>query len=512
MNKIILITLFLFSLAFPARTQDPLRVEIKAKMENDVFNLMPCGEHGLLVFYQSIRMQDEKQRLWIFTFYDESLEPQREYEVPLAEGVFYKEYLTDSLAGYMIFHNPNNIKDDEFNLQVVKFDYLQKQFSFIRGRISEKAELADAALMKQKVYFGFNMKRYETGLFYADFNKHIFGTIDLNPPDKALVETIYPDRQNGLVRVMVNDFLSRKENQFLLYNFSEEGSLISRLSIKPEDEEIELNSVRMTNSGNKLMLIGTYNNSSGRLSDIKNEDEVISAGLYVSAVEGNRVEFIKLHNFLEFQNFTTYVNASELFRLRRKSMKNPGNPQEYSLNYRLLLHDIQKKDGEYILLAESYYPDYRTVSYITYDYYGRPFPQTYSVFEGYKYFSGIIAGFDNKGNLLWDNGIKVMGLTTFRLEKKLVGFFSGDDLVLAYNTQGKVASEIFDNGITVGDFEYINLEQKYKKDKLMKAANSGIMHWYDSYFICFGYQEIRNNALPGNSRRTVFYINKLAFE
>ena len=36
-------------------------------------------------------------------------------------------------------------------------------------------------------------------------------------------------------------------------------------------------------------------------------------------------------------------------------------------------------------------------------------------------------------------------------------------------------------------------------------------YWYNDYFLCFGYQEIKNIALGQNNKRKVFFINKMEF-
>ena len=57
----------------------------------------------------------------------------------------------------------------------------------------------------------------------------------------------------------------------------------------------------------------------------------------------------------------------------------------------------------------------------------------------------------------------------------------------------------------------ISIESKFKGDKVMEDLGSKMIHWYQNYFICYGYQQIRNNRVSGG-KRTVFYFNKLAFK
>ena len=182
------------------------------------------------------------------------------------------------------------------------------------------------------------------------------------------------------------------------------------------------------------------------------------------------------------------------------------------MNYQLLLHDIIIHNQQYVQVAEAYYPEYNTVSYMTYDYYGRPIMQSYTVFDGYKFFNFVVAGFDGDGNLIWDNGSDIWNVKTNFLEEQLTAHFDMNDLVLAYNSEGKIASHVYENGLEIGDLEYAPLELRHKADRLMEDNGSIIIPWHSKYFLCYGYQKIRNNSVANLNKRTVFYMNKVAFE
>lgn len=492
-------------------SNDPVRIEIKAEIKNDNFNVVPCSKYGALVFYETVNMFSEKERVWVFTLFNEKLKRIKEFEVPVAEGVYYQGYILDSLAAYLVFYNNDRVKSDEYNFQILKYDFQSEDFNVLRALTAEKADLVDAEVLNDKVFLGFDLKKHNIGIYLADFKQGIFKEIEFNNIDRDLIEDIYVDNLAKDVKIIVNNFYTRKKNQLLVYSYYPDGEEKNVFAVHASDPDIELNSARMISlSSDQQLVIGTYNNAASHSSDLKNEDEIVSAGVYISRIQNSEQEFLKFYNFLDFDNFNAYVNASEVFRLKRKSGK--SSERDYSLNYRLLLHDILKKGNEYVLFAEAYYPEYRTVSYISYDYYGRPFPQTYTVFDGYKFFSGIVTGFDSSGELLWDNGIKIWDIVSFKLEKRVDAFFDKDDLVLAYNNLGKIAYEIYNDGIVIGDFEYVDLERKHSKDKLMEEANSNMLRWYDKYFLCYGYQEIKNSSLANREKREVFYLNKVAFD
>jgi hypothetical protein len=184
---------------------------------------------------------------------------------------------------------------------------------------------------------------------------------------------------------------------------------------------------------------------------------------------------------------------------------------EFSFNYSLLLHELQMVDNQFVLFMESYYPDYRTVSDITYDYWGRPIPQSYTVFEGYKYISTMVAGFNRNGELMWDNSMEMYNLNTYELQKKVNMFTDSTDIVVYYNEGGRLTFKAFDKDISLTGLVHTQLDPYYRGDNIQETGYEGAVHWYDDNFLCHGYQRIRNTSLIEQSRRTIFYISKVGF-
>ena len=85
-------------------------------------------------------------------------------------------------------------------------------------------------------------------------------------------------------------------------------------------------------------------------------------------------------------------------------------------------------------------------------------------------------------------------------------------MLLAYYTGGKIASKVIHNEETTGKIEFSLLESKYPDDKLITETRSGLVPWYDNFFLCYGFQEIKNVALESNNKRFVFQLTKVKFE
>jgi hypothetical protein len=83
---------------------------------------------------------------------------------------------------------------------------------------------------------------------------------------------------------------------------------------------------------------------------------------------------------------------------------------------------------------------------------------------------------------------------------------------MASLSEGKIASKIIHNAEVIEKLDFSQVELQYPNDKLLSETKSRMVHWYNNFFLCYGYQEIKNVALERNNKRLVFYFNKIRFD
>jgi len=93
--------LFLLSIllatALSAQNRNALRVELNANLNMEDYNLVPCGENGLLVFYESNEKGTEADtRRWYFAFYDKNLQQQWIADTALLTGCKFSGHTYDN--------------------------------------------------------------------------------------------------------------------------------------------------------------------------------------------------------------------------------------------------------------------------------------------------------------------------------------------------------------------------------------------------------------------------------
>ena len=255
-----------------------------------------------------------------------------------------------------------------------------------------------------------------------------------------------------------------------------------------------------------------FNNLNGRFSKTEetNQGEE-SAGFYIALIQNGEQKFIRLHRLIDFKNITQILNNDQLSQVKGLSKKEKKKNNVTPLNYQFLLHDLAKNGNDFVMLAEAYYPEFHQVSTMSYDFYGRPMPYYYTVFDGYRYFNAFVAGFDTLGEVTWTNGIKIWDVSSFFLQKKVEAYFDGNEAVLFYNHEGKIVSKVMNGFEDIGDEEHTKIATLHPEDVQLEATLGLVQRWYGNFFLASGYQTLKNSALGGGSKRRVFYFNKLVF-
>jgi hypothetical protein len=119
--------------------------------------------------------------------------------------------------------------------------------------------------------------------------------------------------------------------------------------------------------------------------------------------------------------------------------------------------------------------------------------------------------FSRQGKVVWDQAVEIRNLVSFELDPKLVVMQYGNKTMACFQADGKIGSKLFNGSEVVGKMEYDPVEFPHPDDKLIRETRSRMVHWYGSYFLTSGYQEIKNILTSDNNKRLVFFLNKVEF-
>jgi hypothetical protein len=494
-------------------TERLLRVEINAKSDDETYRLIPCGVKGVVIFYKSLEIVEPDKVKWYFAFYNQDLQLLWSKGIALANTLEYKKSSLDPDTLSLFFRTNDKAKNVEFNFQIVRLDFGKGVFTGNGGRFPDNAEVVDFLTRKGKAYIGFNAKNEPARIMLLDMQT---GKQVVTPLSKGSVSTlmqVYVDSSGSRMITSVRKFILKNQSEFVLSVLDSAASLLSEINITSASADHELNAMCfMPADHGEILVAGTYGSPPVQKSSSGNTMAGESTGLFFTKVVNDQQQPIMFYNFLELKNVNLLVGQKDMEALKKKSEKKNKSLNEYSLDLTLILHPLIEKNNEFVLMAELFSPQYHSENFTDYDFYGRPFTSTYSVFDGYRFSNALIAGFDKNGKLMWDNSIDIRNLVSFELNPKVLRYDQGNNIVMAYLSEGKIASKIIHNDEVIEKTDFSPVELEYPNDKLVSETKSRILWWYDNFFLCYGYQDIKNVSLERNNKRLVFYFNKVRFD
>jgi hypothetical protein len=314
------------------------------------------------------------------------------------------------------------------------------------------------------------------------------------------------------------EFIDEK-NLFYLSVRAYKSVFSSSAYLQTIDLEGQLSALQKINEGTdkviKTITVGGVSN-----------DEIAIAGTYSSVVNGasNGIYFatsvngivdnISTYNFLEIPNYTSYLPQKTQQRVEKKKERAAKRGKELEANQLIMMHDLIPVDDDFLIIAEAYYPTYRTETRTTYVN-GKPTTTTVQVFDGYQYTHALVAKFNSKGEMLWSQVFKMYLWYKPMRAKQFIRIAGREQnsIKLVYADGRNIYSKSFSfDGEVLSEKTSNPINTTNENDKI-RASYSDVIYWYDKYFLSYGSQSIKNKTDDDVKRkRNVLFMNKISFE
>jgi hypothetical protein len=490
----------------------PLRIEIPAKSDNETYRLITCDSTGAILFFKSLEIVEEIKTRWYFSFYDRDLQSLWVKSVPLLSTLDFRLSVLRHDTLTLLFTGSGKSKGTEPAIQILRVILRKGSFILNSTVLPANTEVTFFGSERGMAWLGLQSKSDPGQLLFLNMNKGSRQQFALGKGSYILMRWMSVDTTGLSVRAVVSRQVTKKLWEHYLVRYDTVGNIRNEVLVTPGNTGYDLTNFEVCKrEGGSEMIFGAYAiPSSGSGQKMKVIEE--SSGLFSCIIENGAQKETNFANYLELKSVNNLLSEKDILSLKKKALKKNKNIGEYSLDFTMILHKITRWKDNYLLLTEFYYPQYRTENYTDFDYYGRPYSNSYSVFDGYRYTNALVAAFDRNGKVLWDNTMEIRNLVSFELDPKVTIFPAGDDLVLSYLSDGKIASKIIHESNVVEKIDFSPVDLMYTNDKLLGESRSRMVRWYGNYFLCYGYQEIKNIALDKNNKRLVFYLNKIRFE
>ncbi|HRE65914.1 MAG TPA: hypothetical protein PLM56_13180 [Cyclobacteriaceae bacterium] len=310
---------------------------------------------------------------------------------------------------------------------------------------------------------------------------------------------------DGSVDVVVSAKNYERKKSLWIRNYSASGDLIKTTVIEPDGNKnlIFGRSVKMPN--NAQVVAGVYG---GR-------DSNYSRGLFVAEINPAGEYKTTYYNFGDLQNFFSYMKANRERRTKERIERRKIKGKKVRFSYRFLVHEVVPYENQYVMLGEAFYPRYTfsNARVGTLGYYGNPMMRADRVFDGYQYTHAVIIGFDNNGELIWDNSFEINDVKTFELQQFVKIAPEHDRITLLYLHNNLIRSKTIKGNQVLEGKTADPMKARFDFDlvKERDTEKSKLDYWYPEHFYASGVQIVRNQLREGTYRK-VFFINKLKYQ
>lgn len=519
------------------------RVEIEVASLSDDYYLFPAGKNGVVLFGEA----DTKVRNatpYIFTKYNVNFIKEWELQVDVKPRLFPLKSFYDasnSKLYLLMARGSTSYVTDAF--QLLELNLSDKTVNKLSGVFKRRTHITDFIVHEGRAFMGgyslppgsdlFFKTLYSVMLFYipalfgsfnfkldpvlftADFNKNTLAEFPLQLKGNARISGITKDINNGNINILYSEKASRKEIKQGIKVLDSTSVWIEDI-VFAQNESVDILSGRLISfdSSNRIV-VGMYApRPHGYKESYFNESihNPASSGLYCAGLEGSKQTFLKLYPYTGFANFYNFLSDRSQMRIKKKMARRQAKGKTYNARYYVMANDLIMQDTSCVFLAEAYYPEYETRCETVFNPNGTTYQRCYSVFTGYRVTHAIAAAFNKNGELLWDNSFEVMDVVSFDLKPRVKALPDGNELLLVYAFNGELKSKVIAAGTVVEGKNTVKIETSKPNDKIKESYGSGIEYWYDNYFIAYGYQKIKNLNAPTNTKRRVFYFNKIAYK
>ncbi|MDP4291197.1 MAG: hypothetical protein Q8908_08960 [Bacteroidota bacterium] len=490
-----------------AQSDRPLRVELEVKSGEEPFRLVPCGENGLILFAQTNKNENKDNVLWAFNFYDKNLKALGQVLYPVPRNYDFLDYETDNNSLYMVFNSTRSSSGNECMLLYI--DPVKYIIASIPFKVPEKTNICSFKILNNNAYVSLVSKNNKFYVVKVNMNDGTNSVIVEEKSDNPSVMSMLLEPSRNLLSLFIQKEEKRSVFNFSTYTYDLSGARIEQKNYTGFNKNNFLVTAELfRNKSGELLVLGSFNDEpEHRYADYFSNGTETSG--FVSGLLTSGDAKINYLRFSEITNYHGYFNEKNtLLNLNAK-----GKARKLSeINYTTVAQNIHQIDNSYYSVLETYVPEYHRNYRQVYNFYSN-FPSTYSdypILDGYRFISAMTVSFSDKGAINWSSAMEIRDVFSKYIYPRMNLLFDGDDAVLSYSTKGKILSKVVNSPDSQTGYDQMSILPDKPRDEIMDDYNNSLSFWYGNYFIAYGYQQIRNNYISEN-KRTVFYVNKLAF-
>lgn len=518
MKKVLLIAFLFLACAAQAQQVEPVRYEVSRWNKEQGCHFEPFGAEGGLMCIETDKTDKEKHRLWQFSCLDSCLFETRSDLIPLPDKIeFFASASDNSFATFLFVNDGNKKAADSLDFLVVAFKRQEKSYRTFWDKWPDKTVPLAINVVDGTMMMAANNKNGNGSLWFYDLvgNSSRIVTPSLSS-SFVLFQTASFLKEHCFV-VAAKEFENKHfvSTSFMVY--SPTGNL--QASYRYENvSNAALGRMRFRfDESRNLVVIGTLERETGRkvsLEGVTENFDKESVGVVWMRFAGGSPDS-HVYLFKDMPDIEHALTSSDRVRVREERLKNQkkSNPTKGEIAFQFLTPRLTDFGDLTVFAAEAFMPYYHTETRMSYGYYRYGgYPYTYTVFDGYDFFSEIILAFDRDGHLQWQQSVKFDNELTYDLFPHSSEGVCYDELIVASPYRNNLRYTAFNSdGLPLMNLQNEKLAPIHGADYVEDEFFARVAPWYDSRFLIFGSQIIQNSTQP-KARRSVFYLQKVQYD
>ena len=501
-----LLPLLMLLLSMPAFSQPGrmLRVEIETRQGSRDIEVLPMGEEGVLVFYKTFSQAQDGMVQWHFKAYDSDLKEKWHLEYPLSQRMDILSQVYADGKARMLFAGRTGGQVKEAAI-IAEIDHLGTSFNTSEVSIPERQEIHYFSYVSPGYVLGAHDRRFATSVWWIAEGGTSMPVLHGLKGETWLDDASWSVQEQELL-LLFKHRESRKKFGLTLTAHGPDGKRRWEQSL-PDDKDRTPVTGRFLSHDALTLVAGAYTTEDklSSFSSASPETDFVS-GFFSCMINKDKPQQLRIFPFSEITNYFSHLTYNEVSR-----MKQGRKGENVPLEFNVLFRQMAAQDASHVIMAEAYFPKYHYVTRMAYDYYGRPVPTNYTVFDGYQYTNAFVMALDTVGLKQWDQNFPIRNILTMELRNYVALLYDGEETLLAYLDQGRIAAQINRGNTVTGPFDYTEVEGADPGKKAQEHQDEQIRYWYDRYVLCSGFQKIRSQDAALGERRHVFYLTKVAY-
>lgn len=497
---VLLLTLLCCSfLRLPAQNQVD-RFEIELATNEIDLTAISAAEKGLIIFRRLLETPIDRYE---FTHLDTSLNVVWERNIEVAKELALAGSLLKDDILFLLFRSVD-FSTANFQIASIKVENGEHVVSTVTNVIPFNP--TEFVITNEAAFMGgyFN---YRPLVLYFSFLTQKSHVLPGFYNDRGELTHISPNK-DGTTDIIVSADNVDKKKSLWIRNYSSKGDLIKTTILQPEPKKNLIFGRSIQTNDGKQMVVGVY----GRYKEY-------SRGFFIAGINETGEYGVKYYNFAELQRFFNYMKAEKEDRVMGKIERRKIKGKKIKFNYRFVVHEIIPYQDQYIMLGEAFYPQY---SYAQGTEFGIYSPLMYShsfsrggyTLIGYHYTHAVVIGFNDKGELKWDNSFEINNVETTSLKQFVKARPLDDRIILQYAYDNQIHSKIIKDAEVLEGKVGSKIKLRFEDDILVdKKSDSGqIAYWYGEHLFTYGVQNIKNfKEIKVPQERRVFFVNKISY-